>query len=185
MNFSQRIEAEKAVVARKQLLDPEYISRLEIKYSKPLSKSSDYARTGQTLFFPQEISPENGTVQELSIDSGVTFDAFLVAEGDNDGAMKYLTFSKLSRSATDIDGNEITPITLMEEYNKSQTKKTDKIKEENLVYTLWNKVLIPELIFQELQGRKIKWLDTKEVVCINNSTKEQYVSEVNLIAFVD
>lgn len=184
MNFEARIEAEKAVIAKKQLINPEYISNLNIKYAKPISKSSDYAKVGQTLFFDKVVSPENGTVQELSIDGGVTFDSFLVAEGSENGTMKYLTFSKLYRSVTDSDGKEVSPVTLLKEYNKGK-EKDDKVDEKNLVYTLWNEKLIPELIFKELEGKKVKWLDTKEVTCINNTTKEPYVTEVNLIAFVD
>lgn len=184
MNFNSRIEAEKAVIAKKQLINPEYISNLNIKYAKPISKSSDYAKQGQTLFFPSSVTPDEGTVQELSIDGGVTFDAFLVAEGSENGTMKYLTFSKLYRSVTNSDGEEVSPITLLEKYNKGK-KKDDKVSEDKLVYTLWNEKLIPELIFKELSGKKVEWLLSEEVTCMNNTTKEPYVTEVNLIAFVD
>ena len=185
MKFSQRIEAEEKVVKIKSAINKGYTTNLQVKYSKPLSKSSDYAKEGQTLFFPDEISIEKGTVQEKEIEgTNATFDTFLVADGDKDGTMRYLTFSKLYRSVTDTNGNEVSPLTMLKEYNKGK-EESEQIEESDLVYTLWNEVLIPNLIFDKLQSRSVKWLKTNTVECHSQSTGNTYTTDVNLIVFND
>lgn len=183
MDFSQRLKKEVAIVNSKLEMDKDYVKKLKIRYAKPTSSSKDYAEVGQTLEFPTSIDPSKGTVQMLTIDgTDVSFDVFLVKDVKTN-TMKYLTFSKLYRSVVDAVGNEVSPVTMLKEYNKENKDKP--IEEDKLAYTLWNKMFVPEDFFKAVEGKTVEWLDTKEVECVSKSTGETYTTEVSLIVFKD